>query len=105
MQIQQCAARMLLVSSIALGAPATVAGQDQAGSRNAVTHWTAVGAQLMVDPGPVLSGRALAIFHAAIHDAVNGVERRYEPYAADLSFPGGSLRRGAVGHIHLKCRR
>ena len=33
----------------------------------------------------------MAIFHAAIHDAVNGIERRYEPYTADLSAPGASV--------------
>jgi hypothetical protein len=44
-----------------------------------------------VQPGPVLDGRAFAIFHAAIHDAVNGVSRRYKPYAADLSSPEASV--------------
>ncbi|MPY87546.1 MAG: hypothetical protein GEU99_06470 [Luteitalea sp.] len=91
MQVQQWAARMLLVSSVALGVPTVAAGQDRNRSGNAVTHWNTIGARLMVDPGPVLGGRAFAIFHAAIHDAVNGVERRYEPYTADLSFPGASL--------------
>lgn len=33
----------------------------------------------------------MAILHAAIHDTVNGIERRYETYTADLSFAGASL--------------
>jgi hypothetical protein len=36
----------------------------------------------MVGPSPII--------HAAIHDAVNGVERRFKPYTADLSSPGAS---------------
>jgi PAP2 superfamily len=82
---------VLLVTTIAVGVPASVAGQNEPSSGNAVTHWSAVGARLMVDPGPILEARPFAIFHAAIHDAVNGVERRFQPYAADLSFPGASL--------------
>ena len=33
----------------------------------------------------------MAILHAAIHDAVNGIERRYQPYTVALSSPGASL--------------
>ncbi|MBA2304573.1 MAG: phosphatase PAP2 family protein [Acidobacteria bacterium] len=70
-------------------APAAAQRPDREG--NAVTHWTAIASDLMVDPGPIIDSRAFAILHAAIHDAVNGVERRYRPYTADLSFPGASL--------------
>jgi membrane-associated phospholipid phosphatase len=91
MQIQENAGRLLLMTTIALGLPMSVAGQDDSESGNAVAHWSAVGARLMVDPGPILEARPFAIFHAAIHDAVNGLERRFQPYTADLSFPGASL--------------
>jgi hypothetical protein len=64
----------------------------QASARgNPVTRWSAVAADLMVDPGPILDSRALAVLYAAIHDAVNGVERRFQPYTADLHSPGASL--------------
>lgn len=33
----------------------------------------------------------MAILHAAIHDALNGAERRYEAYTTDLAFPGASV--------------
>ena len=33
----------------------------------------------------------MTILHVAIHDAVNGVERRYEPHTVALSSPGASL--------------
>jgi hypothetical protein len=39
----------------------------------------------------ILDGRAFAILHAAIHDTVNAIERRYQPYTVDVSAPGASL--------------
>jgi hypothetical protein len=60
-------------------------------SPNPVVHWNAVAIDLMTDPGPIIDSRAFAILQAAVHDAVNGVERRYQPYAADISAPGASL--------------
>jgi hypothetical protein len=74
-----------------LSRAATVAVLQKQGDENAVIHWSTIAGELMVDPGPVVDSRAFAILHAAIHDAVNGVERRYQPYTADLSFPGASL--------------
>jgi hypothetical protein len=57
-----------------------------------VTRWNRLANEIVpVEVGPVIDARAMSILHAAIHDAVNGVERRYEPYAADLSAPGASL--------------
>jgi hypothetical protein len=47
---------------------------------NAVTDWNAIASGMMLEVGPVIDSRAMAILHAAIHDAVNAVERRYEPY-------------------------
>lgn len=73
------------------GRAAVVAGQKPHPTRNPVTHWAALAIDLMKDPGPVIDSRAFAILHAAIHDAVNGVERRYQPYTADLSYPGASV--------------
>jgi membrane-associated phospholipid phosphatase len=70
----------------------TFAGDFSPGSGNAVTRWNAVAMQVLpVDPGLVLDSRAFAIMHAAVHDAVNGVQRRYQPYTADLNSPGASV--------------
>jgi PAP2 superfamily len=61
-------------------------------SASVVLRWNAVALQVLaVDPGLVLDSRAFAIMHAAIHDAVNGVEPRYQPYTANISSPGASL--------------
>jgi membrane-associated phospholipid phosphatase len=68
---------------------------------NSVTQWNAIALQVLPsDPGLVLDSRAYAIMHAAIHDAVNGVERRYEPYTANLSSPGASVDAAVAAAAH-----
>jgi hypothetical protein len=58
---------------------------------NPVIHWNRIANEIFpVDVGPVIDSRAMAILHAAIHDAVNGIEGRYQPYTVALSFPGAS---------------
>ena len=103
--------KQLFVAALTLAASATGAARQQpapghdvnrsaverqaADSRlrgNAVTHWNRLATEILpVAVGPVIDARAMAILHAAIHDALNGIERRYEPYAADLSAPGASV--------------
>jgi hypothetical protein len=57
----------------------------------AVIRWNRLANEIFpVEVGPVIDARAMSILHAAMHDALNGVERRYEPYTADLSAPGAS---------------
>jgi hypothetical protein len=43
-----------------------------------------------------LSQRSLAIVHAAIFDAVNGIERRFTPYHVDFAAPRGASPRAAA---------
>jgi hypothetical protein len=70
----------------------TSAGQDTRRHLNPVIRWNHIANEIFpVDVGPVLDSRAMSILHAAIHDAVNGIERRYEPYTVALSSPGASL--------------
>lgn len=82
------------------GRAVSAASPDQVREGNAVLHWSNLAEELMVDPGPIIDSRAFAILHAAIHDAVNGVERRYQPYTADLSFPGASLDAAVATAAH-----
>jgi hypothetical protein len=68
---------------------------------NAVTDWNAIALQVLpVDPGLLRDSRAFAIMHAAIHDAVNGIDRRYQPYTADLSSPGASVDAAIAAAAH-----
>src|ERR1044072_8991658 len=60
--------------------------------RNPVLHWNRIANEIFpVDIGPVIDARAMSILHAAIHDAVNGVEPRYRPYTVALSSPAASI--------------
>ena len=82
--------KMLLVTSLTLATAAMPLASQ--GRGNAVTQWNRLATEIFsVDVGPLLDARALAILHAAIHDAVNGIERRYEPYTANLSAPDASV--------------
>jgi hypothetical protein len=62
---------------------------------NAVTYWNAV-ADAVFTPSqgtnPMAQSRTLAILHAAIHDAVNAIDRRFESYTPGLAAaPGASV--------------
>ena len=73
-------------------AESTFAVQHKRGNSNPVIHWNRIANEIFpVAVGPVLDSRAMAILHAAIHDAVNGIDARYEPYTVALSSPGASL--------------
>lgn len=82
--------RGLLLVALTLGAGAIgIAGHEKHG--NAVTRWNRLAAEILpVEVGPIVDERAMAVLHVAIHDALNGVDRRYEPFVADLSAPGAS---------------
>jgi hypothetical protein len=82
-------------------AAAPLAAGERAPAANPVVHWSAVASEIFPQqPGPVLDGRAYAILHAAIHDSVNGVERRYQPYTADLASPRASLEAAVAAAAH-----
>lgn len=86
---------LMILEALLLTACMAFAQQDELRRTqrgNAVTQWNAIALQILpVDPGVLADSRACAIMHAAIHDAVNGVERRYQPYTANLSAPGASV--------------
>jgi hypothetical protein len=109
--IEQALRRQLIVVALMIagcghalalqGQPTDVAFRGQKQSVNAVTHWNRIATEILpFEPGPVIDSRAFAILHAAIHDAVNGIERRYEPYTIDLSFPGASLDAAVARAAH-----
>ena len=78
---------------LALQGPPTDGGrQGEPRHVNAVIHWNRIATEIFpIEPGPIIDSRPFAILQAAVHDAVNGVERRYEPYTIGLSFPDASL--------------
>jgi hypothetical protein len=83
---------LLAVAALCTSLTTLAGGVADSAAGNPVTRWNAVAIQVLpVDPGLVVDSRAFAIVHAAIHDAVNGVERRYEPYTIELSSPNASV--------------
>ena len=62
---------------------------------NAVTHWNAVATEAFAPSqgtNPMAQSRTLAILHAAVHDALNAIERRFEAYTPGLgAAPGASV--------------
>lgn len=84
---------VLLIAIVLPSSGATLADPEKKrNDTNSAIRWNRIANEIFhVDVGPFLDSRAMAILHAAIHDAANGVERRYEPYTADLSFPGASV--------------
>jgi hypothetical protein len=64
-----------------------------------VLDWTAIAIRAMLVPpavGGALQPRALAIVHVSIFDAVNGIERRYEPIHVEPNAPRGASKRAAA---------
>lgn len=92
MRTQVRAQGFLLLMFFVCSGIALAGGKGPAPSGNAVTQWSGVAMEVLpVSPGLLADSRALAILHASIHDAVNGVQRRYRPYTADLFSPGASV--------------
>jgi hypothetical protein len=65
---------------------------------DAVTDWNAATEQaiLTAAQGPPVQGRFLAIVHAAIYDAVNGIDHKYTPYFVTEPGPHGASAEAAA---------
>jgi hypothetical protein len=88
--------RAVLVASLAFS---FVLGRAPVADADEVLDWNAIAVRAMQTapavPGP-LQSRFLAIVHAAIFDAVNGIERRYTPIHVTAEAPLGASRRAAA---------
>src|SRR5438046_1756062 len=67
-------------------------------SADEITDWNAITVRSLKTAGtsPIITTRIMAIVHAAIYDAVNGIERRYEPLHVDFDAPRGASQRAAA---------
>ncbi|MEP6912979.1 MAG: vanadium-dependent haloperoxidase [bacterium] len=82
---------LLMLVMLCLATPKRAAADE-------VTDWNQITQQAIKTantPNPI-SGRILALVHASIFDAVNGIERRYTPYHIDFDAPRGASRRAAA---------
>ena len=63
-----------------------------------VTMWNSVTLNAIRATGtpPPRASRALGMMHAAVFDAINSIDRVYQPYAVNVLAPGGASREAAV---------
>ena len=83
-------AMTVFLVSLVLAAAQARAGEVERWNRIA----TDVSAAAQTDP--LTESRVFSIMHAAMHDALNAIERRYEPYRADLTAARGASPQAAV---------
>jgi hypothetical protein len=72
---------------------------------DAVTDWNLTARSASIAAGlsspdgsvdPLHESRIFAMMHAAIHDALNAIDRRFEPYASDAQAPADASSEAAV---------
>ena len=94
--------RAAALTGIALAFAAPIGAQDAGAARashgargNAVTEWNRIATGAFAPTqgtNPMAQSRTLAILHAAIHDALNAVDRRFESYTPGVpEAPGASV--------------
>ena len=90
--------RNTLTTPFAIVALALGVLAPSASAADEVTDWNQVlvSALTATNASPQNSGRIAAITHAAVFDAVNGIDRRYTPYFVTDEAPRGASRRAAA---------
>jgi hypothetical protein len=76
----------------------SAAATDRA-NENAVTHWNVIATNALTPSqgtNPMAQSRTLAILHAAIHDALNAIEPRFQMYSPGLGRAIGASAEAAV---------
>src|SRR5712691_13415455 len=63
-----------------------------------ITDWNMVAMEVLAMGGqnPVVMTRGVAMAHLAVHDALNAIDRRYEPYVYDARSEPGAAPAAAV---------
>jgi PAP2 superfamily len=86
--------RRNLISFIAL----TILGWSSNAQADVITDWNtaALNAIRLERTAPPVASRALAILHASIYDAVNGISRRHETYFVPSQVPASASREAAA---------
>lgn len=79
----------MLRASFVVALLAAAVATPQVSRADVVTEWNVVVINAAAAANSLVESRALAISHAAMFDAVNALERRYQPYQADIKAPAG----------------
>src|SRR2546430_7215438 len=63
-----------------------------------ITDWNVIALEVLALGGqnPVVATRGVAMVHLAVHDALNAIDRRYEPYVYDARSEPGAAPAAAV---------
>lgn len=85
---QLLGAAALASAAITLAAPARADERSAQRPANAAVYWNTVAADAFAPSqgtNPMAQSRTLAILHASMHDALNAIEPRYQPYTPGLA--------------------
>jgi hypothetical protein len=93
-----------LMLFVGVSSPITRAAAAPSTGTDAATDWNAIAVQALVAavparPGPV-AFLDLAVVQAAVHDAVQAIDRRYEPYHVHIPGASGSPEAAAAKAAH-----
>jgi hypothetical protein len=96
----------LVLVTLAICGPAVIGGIAPAHA-DEVADWNAIAIDALVLGGqnPVVMTRGLAMAHLAVHDALNAIDRRYEPYLYDARAEPGAAPGAAVTAAMLTLRK
>lgn len=89
--------------AVGLGAPAFSAhGKPQKQAAEAVVEWNVRITEAVATLGlpPNRESRVYAMAFTAIHDSLNAIQRRFEPYVCDTSAPGASPTAAVAAAAH-----
>jgi PAP2 superfamily len=92
----------VVVPSLAAEQPGLAAPGQQVPGHDAVTAWNSNAVQAAFAAGitpffdPLHESRLYAMMHIAVHDALNAIERRSQPYALDVRVAPGASADAAV---------
>ncbi|HEU5134296.1 MAG TPA: vanadium-dependent haloperoxidase [Steroidobacteraceae bacterium] len=99
----------VLTAALALAVPGLAQDVDVAHAAgkprgNAVTHWNTVATDALTPAqgtNPMAHSRILSVLSAAVHDAVNAIDRRFEAYTPGLAdAPGASVDAAVAAAAH-----
>ena len=85
---------------LSLAVPAAQAGRANAPSAGVVLEWNQILQDTVPAPQGVLTPRYFAMTHIAMFDAINTIEREFEPYHVKLRWGGGSPEAAAAQAAH-----
>jgi hypothetical protein len=93
-----------LMLFVGVSSPSTRVDAATSTGTDAAIDWNAIAVQALVAAGPARPGQIvfldLAIVQAAVHDAVQAIDRRFEPYHVRIKGASGSPEAAAAKAAH-----